>query len=191
MNFVQNELISCKKILKNLKKKFQVFSSSQKLLKFLPRLRYLSTPKRKILETVQIFMKKFVDPKLRYPMEKIYEEKLKYQSKKRAATRQQKWQRLEKYFGGITAMAKLKNQQIRKNIVILIGQQEEMNAVLECKKLGIKMFHLVDTDCNSQLADYIIPSNDDSRNSIKFLLGQILTHIRLAQKIRQKLSLSL
>nr|YP_009184783.1 ribosomal protein S2 [Jenufa perforata]ALO62899.1 ribosomal protein S2 [Jenufa perforata] len=187
----KQQFLFCKKILKNLKKRFQVFSSSQKLLKFLPKLKYLSTSKRKILETVQIFMKKFVDPKLRYPMEKIYEEKLKYQSKKRAATSQQKWQRLEKYFGGVVAMAKLKNQQIRKNVVILIGQQEEMNAVLECKKLGIKMFHLVDTDCNPLLADYVIPTNDDSRNSIQFLLSQILTYIRLAQKIRKKISLSI
>lgn len=188
---IKNQLIEYKKIFKNLQKKSKKLKASRKLLKFLPRIRYLASSKKKILESVQIFMKNFVDPKLRYPMEKIYESKLKYQSKKRAAIRQQKWQRLEKYFGGVTAMTKLTPQQIRKNVVILIGQQEEMNAVLECRKLGIKMFHLVDTNCNPQLADYIIPSNDDSRNSIEYIVSQLLTHIRLAQQIRKKISISL
>ena len=138
-------------------------------------------------ETIQILMKKFVDPKMNYPMDEIYDEKLKFTSKKIAAARKQKWQRLEKYFGGITKMAKMNKKQISNNIAIIIGQQEEMNAVYECKKLGIKMFTLVDTNCNPQLSDHIIPTNDDSRNAIKFILGEMLTRIRLAQKIRQKL----
>ena len=84
-------------------------------------------------------------------------------------------------------MAKMKRKQIANNVVILVGQQEEMNAVKECRKLGMKMFTLVDTNCNPRLSDYIIPANDDSRNSIKYILGQMLTHIRLGQKLRQKI----
>nr|YP_009184876.1 ribosomal protein S2 [Jenufa minuta]ALO62987.1 ribosomal protein S2 [Jenufa minuta] len=187
---IKKQLSQYKKNFNNLLHKSKKLKASRKLLKFLPRIRYLASPKTKILESVQICMKNFVDPKLRYPMEKIYESKLKYQSKKRAAIRQQKWQRLEKYFGGVTAMTQLTPQQIRKNVVILIGQHEEMNAVLECRKLGIKMFHLVDTNCNPQLADYIIPSNDDSRNSISYIIHQLLIYIRLAQQIRKKISMS-
>jgi len=167
--------------------KLKALYSEQRLLKFLPRLRYLPTPKNKMAETIQILMKKFVDPKMNYPIDEIYDEKLKFTSKKVAAARKQKWQRLAKYFGGITKMAKMNKKQISNNIAIIVGQQEEMNAVYECKKLGIKMFTLVDTNCNPQLSDHIIPTNDDSRNSIKFILGEMLTRIRLAQKIRQKL----
>lgn len=170
-----------------LKRKLKQLAAEQKLLKFLPKLRYLPTSKRKMVETVEFLMKKFVDPKMTYSMEQIYNDKLKFTSKKLAANRKQKWQRLEKYFGGITKMAKLKTKQIQNNVVILIGQQEEMNAVRECRKLGMKLFTVVDTNCNPSLSDYIVPANDDSRNSIKFILGRMLTYIRLGQKLRKKI----
>lgn len=173
--------------LKLLKRKLKQLAAEQKLLKFLPKLRYLPTSKKKMLETVEFLMKKFVDPKMSYSMDQVYNQKLKFTSKKLAATRKQKWQRLEKYFGGITKMAKMKRKQIANNVVILVGQQEEMNAVRECRKLGMKMFTLIDTNCNPRLSDYIIPANDDSINSIKFVLGQMLTHIRLGQKLRKKI----
>lgn len=172
---------------KLLTKKFKQLAAEQKLLKFLPKLRYLPTSRKKMLDTVEFLMKKFVDPKMSYSMDQVYNQKLKFTSKKLAAVRKQKWQRLEKYFGGITKMAKMKKKQITNNVVILIGQQEEMNAVQECRKLGMKMFTVVDTNCNPRLSDYIIPANDDSRNSIKYILGEMLTHIRLGQKLRKKL----
>lgn len=172
---------------KQLTKKFKQLAAEQKLLKFLPKLRYLPTSKKKMVDTVEFLMKKFVDPKMSYSMDQVYNQKLKFTSKKLAAVRKQKWQRLEKYFGGITKMAKMKKKQITNNVVILIGQQEEMNAVQECRKLGMKMFTVVDTNCNPRLSDYIIPANDDSRNSIKYILGEMLTHIRLGQKLRRKL----
>nr|AYQ94908.1 ribosomal protein S2 [Microspora sp. UTEX LB472] len=187
-SLVKEKLLSERKILKTLKKKFQKLALEQRLLDFLPKLRYLPSPKTKMAETIQLLMKKFVDPKLRYPIDKIYDEKLKFHSKKIAATRKKKWQRLEKYFGGVTKMAKMKKNQISKNVAIIVGQKEEMNAIYECKKLGIKMFHIVDTNCNPRLADYLVPSNDDSKNSIKFVLSKILLHFKLAEKLRKKLS---
>jgi ribosomal protein S2 len=184
---VKTKLLSQQKILKSLRSKLRRLASEQRLLKFLPRLRYLPSPKMKMAETVQILMKKFVDPKMTVPMDQIYDEKFQFTSKKIAAARKQKWQRLEKYFGGITKMAKMNENQIKNNIAIIIGQQEEMNAVHECEKLGIKMFTVVDTNCNPRLSNHIIPANDDSRNSIKYILEKVLTHIRLAQKLRQKI----
>nr|YP_009632313.1 ribosomal protein S2 [Parallela transversalis]AYQ22902.1 ribosomal protein S2 [Parallela transversalis] len=185
---IKRKLLSEKEIISLLKNKLKKLASEQRLLEFLPKLRYLPTQKNKMAESIQILMKKFIDPKMRYPIDKIYDEKLKFHSKKIAATRKKKWQRLEKYFGGVTKMAKMQKKEISKTVAIIIGQKEEMNAVYECKKLGIKMFHMVDTNSNPRLADYLVPANDDSRNSIKFILGQILTHIRLAQKLRKKLS---
>nr|QIA46931.1 ribosomal protein S2 [Volvulina compacta] len=174
-------------IIRVLRRKLKQISAQKRLIKFLPKLRYLPTPANKIEETARFLMKRFVDPKMKYPMDIIYDEKLNRQSKKIAASRKKKWQRLEKYLGGISNMTKIKEKQIRNNVAIIIGQQEEMNAVRECKKLGIKMFHIVDTNCNPGFADHFIPANDDARNSIKFILGKFLTRIRLAQKLKQKM----
>jgi small subunit ribosomal protein S2 len=187
LQLIQTKLLSQQKTLKTLRKKIKVLAAEQRLLKFFPSLRYLTTPKEKMAQTVQTLMKKFVDPKLTVPMEQIYDDKFQFTSKKIAAVRKQKWQRLEKYFGGIAKMAKMNKKQISNNIAVIIGQQEEMNAVRECQKLGIQMFTVVDTNCNPRLSNHIIPANDDSRNSVKFILEEVLTHIRLAQKLRQKI----
>jgi small subunit ribosomal protein S2 len=172
-----------------LNKKLRQLSSEQRLLKFLPKLRYLPTTKNKMYERVELLMKKFVDPRMNYPMDQIYDQKLRFTSKKIAATRKQKWQRLEKYFGGINQMSKMSKAQISNNVAIIVGQQEEMNAVRECQKLGIKMFTIIDTNCNPKLSDHVIPANDDSRTSIQYILGQMLTYIRFAQKLRRKVAL--
>lgn len=189
INFIKTKLLVERKLMQNLKLKLKKLASEQRLLRFLPKLRSLSKSTDKISQTIQIVMKKFVDPKMVYPMDAIYDEKLKANSNKLAAARKKKWQRLEKYFGGISKMAAMRQSNINKNVAIIIGQQEELNAVRECKKLGIKMFHIVDTNCNPLLADHIIPANDDSRNSIKFVLNKMLKNIRLAQKIRNKIIL--
>jgi small subunit ribosomal protein S2 len=182
------KLQSQQTFLKALKNVLVKFSSEQRLFKFLPKLRYLPTTKTKMYQRVELLMKKFVDPKMSYVIDQIYDQKLKSTSKKMAAARKQKWQRLEKYFGGVTQMSKIRKTQISNNVAIIIGQQEEMNAVRECKKLGIKMFTVVDTNCNPKLSDHIIPANDDSGTSIEYILGHMLTHIRLAQKLKRKIS---
>jgi small subunit ribosomal protein S2 len=187
---IQQNFVSQRNIIRVIKRKLKQISSQKRLIQFLPKLRFLPTPTKKIALTVQVLMKKIVDPILKYPMDSIYDTKLTSQSKKVAAMRKKKWQRLEKYFGGIANMTQINSKQIRNNVAIIIGQQEEMNAVRECQKLGIKMFHMVDTNCNPNLADHFIPANDDSRNSIQLVLTQFLTRIRLAQKFQKYASKS-
>jgi ribosomal protein S2 len=174
-------------VIQIVKRKLKALDAQKKLLKFFPRLRYLPTPQTKISEIVRSVLNTLVDPKLKYPIDNIYDQKLSTSSKALAAARKKKWQRLEKYFGGIANMTKLTKTQISRNVAIIIGQKEEMNAVRECQKLGIKMFTIVDTNCNPSLSDHIIPANDDSRNSIKYILTKFITRIRLAQKIRSRL----
>lgn len=190
LSSIKKKLTSERNIIRLVKTKLKHFAAQKRLIKFLPRLRYLATPlfTTKIMETVKILMKKIVDPKLKYPIDNIYEEKLNNNSKKVGAARKKKWQRLEKYFGGISSMTKMTKSQISKNIAIIVGQREEINAVYECRKLGIKMFNIVDTNCNPNLSTHIIPANDDSRNSIKFILNKFLVRIRLSQKLRKKVS---
>ena len=190
LNSIKSKLIIKRNIIRVVKTKLKHFTAQKRLIKFLPRLRYLTTPlfTTKISETVKILMQKIVDPKLKYPVDNIYDDKLSNKSKKVSAARKKKWQRLEKYFGGIANMTKMTKSQISKNVAIVVGQKEEINAVRECQKLGIKMFNIVDTNCNPSLSDHIIPANDDSRNSIKYVLNKFLVRIRLAQKLRKKMS---
>nr|AYQ95285.1 ribosomal protein S2 [Trochiscia hystrix] len=183
---VKTKLNSKKSFITILKRELKKKEYEQTLLRFLPKFRSLSVPLTQMLDIVQILMKRFVDPKMLYPMEKIYDEKLKYQPKKISTIKKKKWQRLEKYFGGIANMAKINTKKISNNVAIVIGQQEEINAIHECSKLGIKIFNVVDTNCNPRLADHIIPANDDSRKSIKYILSKMLKYIRLSQEIRKK-----
>lgn len=188
---IKNKLNSEQKIIKLLKSKIKRASAEKRFIAFLPKLRYLPTATSDASRSVQILMEKFVDTKLKQPaatlMENIYNTKLRTNSKKLSAARRKKWQRLEKYFGGVANMLKMNKNKISKNIAIIVGQQEEMNAVRECQKLGIQMFHLVDSNCNPTLANHYVPTNDDSRNSIKYVLTKFLKHIRIGQKLRIKI----
>ena len=84
--------------------------------------------------------------------------------KKQAATKQREKERLKKYFNGLTCLIKVPD------IVIIVGQRRESNAVRECQKLGIKSITILDTDCDPTLADLFVPANDDSRSSLQLLL---------------------
>jgi small subunit ribosomal protein S2 len=100
-------------------------------------------------------------------MDKQEEEgKLALLPKKEAASILKKREKLEKFFGGIKQMKKVPD------IVILIGQPREINAVLECNKLGIRTITILDTNCNPALADLFIPANDDSIRSVELILSE-------------------
>lgn len=196
---IKNKLISQRHVIRIVRAKLNHFARQKRVIRFLPRLRHFKNAsngkaagdafKNKIISIVQILMRKIVDPKLKYPVDNIYDSKLSHYSKKIASARKKKWQRFEKYFGGIAKMTEMTKSQISKNIAIIVGQKEEINAIRECKKLGIKMFNIVDTNCNPTFANHIIPANDDSRNSIKYILNKFLVRIRLAQKLRSKMQI--
>ena len=68
------------------------------------------------------------------------------------------------------------------DIVIIIDQKREINAVLECQKLGIRNITILDTDGDPSLADLFIPANDDSITSLSFILDEFLKYISYGQK---------
>nr|YP_009106404.1 ribosomal protein S2 [Fusochloris perforata]AIT95212.1 ribosomal protein S2 [Fusochloris perforata] len=100
--------------------------------------------------------------------------------KKEAATYRKEKENLEKYLGGVKTMKKLPD------IVIIIGQPEEMNAVRECKKLGIKTITILDTNCDPTLADLFIAANDDSVTSLQYILSEFLDAIKKGKKQYQE-----
>lgn len=81
--------------------------------------------------------------------------------------------KLEKFLSGIKDMNKLPD------IVIIIGQNKEMNAVRECLKLNISTITIVDTNCDPTLTDFSIPANDDSISSVSLILNQLSNSINL------------
>ncbi len=70
---------------------------------------------------------------------------------------------LEKSYGGIKTMETLPSA------VFIVDPRKERNAVLEAKKLGIPVVAIVDTNCDPDDADYIIPGNDDAIRAIKLI----------------------
>ena len=57
--------------------------------------------------------------------------------------------------------------------VFIVDPRKEHNAVLECKRLGIPVVAIVDTNCDPDDADYIIPGNDDAIRGIRLISSVI------------------
>jgi small subunit ribosomal protein S2 len=87
--------------------------------------------------------------------------------KKEAINLSRSLNKFEKNFNGIKDMAKLPKA------IFLIDPKKEYIAINEAKKLRIPIVAIVDTNCNPDNIDYIIPGNDDSIRSINFFTKRI------------------
>ncbi len=87
--------------------------------------------------------------------------------KKEVATLQKEMFNLEKNLGGIKTM------DVLPSAIFIVDPRKEKNAVLEAKKLGIPVIAIVDTNCDPDDADYIIPGNDDAIRAIKLISSVI------------------
>lgn len=74
-------------------------------------------------------------------------------------------EKLEKYFNGIRDMRELPSA------MVVIDPKSEHNAVAEARKLNIPVFALVDTNCDPDEVDFVIPGNDDAIRSVKLVVG--------------------
>ena len=54
-------------------------------------------------------------------------------------------------------------------VIFLVDPKKERNAVLEARKLNIPTIGLVDTNCNPEDVDYVIPGNDDAIRAVKLI----------------------
>ena len=87
--------------------------------------------------------------------------------KKEVAALQKEMINLEKSYGGIKTMTSLPSA------VFIVDPRKERNAVLEAKKLGIPVIAIVDTNCDPDDADYVIPGNDDAIRAIKLISASL------------------
>ena len=63
------------------------------------------------------------------------------------------------------------------DVAIIVNQKNELTAIKECRKLSIPIISIVDTDCDPDLIDIIIPGNDDSRHSVQIILRSLSNSI--------------
>jgi small subunit ribosomal protein S2 len=98
-------------------------------------------------------------------------------TKKEAVLRGKELKKLRRHLDGIKGMTDLPD------VAIIIDQKREMTAIRECRKLGIPIVSILDTNCDPDLVDVPIPGNDDAVRSIKLIL-QSLTDSIIAGKAK-------
>ena len=80
-------------------------------------------------------------------------------------------EKLEKFLGGIETMTSLPGA------LFVVDPKKEKIAVAEAKKLGIPVVAIVDTNCDPDEVDYVIPGNDDAIRAVKLISGVIANAI--------------
>ncbi|MFP4200450.1 MAG: 30S ribosomal protein S2, partial [Clostridia bacterium] len=87
--------------------------------------------------------------------------------KKEVVLLRQERERLQKFLGGIKDMRRLPD------VVYIVDPRKETIAIRECNKLGIPIVAIVDTNCDPDEIDYVIPGNDDAIRAVRLLTSRI------------------
>ena len=85
--------------------------------------------------------------------------------KKEVVGLKKEYEKLNRVLCGIREMNKLPQA------MIIVDPKKEINAIREARKLNIPVFGVVDTNCDPDDVDYVIPGNDDAVRSVKVILG--------------------
>ena len=80
-------------------------------------------------------------------------------------------EKLEKFLGGIKNMDKLPKA------LFIVDPRKERIAVAEAKKLGIPIIAIVDTNCDPDEIDFVIPGNDDAIRAVKLIAGAMASAV--------------
>ncbi|MGX8699452.1 MAG: 30S ribosomal protein S2 [bacterium] len=81
-------------------------------------------------------------------------------------------QKLEKYLGGVKDMNKLPSA------LFIVDPRKERNAIAEARKLGIPIVAIVDTNCDPDEIDYVIPGNDDAIRAIRLISATLANAVQ-------------
>jgi len=88
--------------------------------------------------------------------------------------------KLEKYLGGVKEMNKLPGA------MFIVDPRKERNAIAEARRLGIPVIAIVDTNCDPEEVDYVIPGNDDAIRAIKLISQTIANAVVEARQGAQE-----
>ena len=91
--------------------------------------------------------------------------------KKEVALLNKEYEKLNKYLCGIREMKELPKA------MIIVDPSKEYNAIREARKLNIPVFGIVDTNCDPDMVDYVIPGNDDAVRAVKVVLNALTNAI--------------
>ena len=87
--------------------------------------------------------------------------------KKEAALLRREKDKLEQNLGGLVNMTQIPE------IAIVVDPRRESTAIAECRKLGITIISILDTNCDPNKVDIPIPANDDAVRSIKLIISTL------------------
>jgi len=87
--------------------------------------------------------------------------------KKEAALLRREREKLDYNVGGLVNMSQIPD------IAIFVDPKREATAIAECKKLGITIISILDTNCDPNVIDIPIPANDDAVRSIKLIISAL------------------
>ncbi len=88
-------------------------------------------------------------------------------SKKEAAVLTKEMERLDRYFSGIKGMQQLPD------VLFIVDPRKERIATLEARRLNIPVVAIVDTNCDPDEVDYVIPGNDDAIRSVRLITSRM------------------
>ena len=87
--------------------------------------------------------------------------------KKEVAILKHEMEKLDRFLGGIKEMTKLPD------VIIVVDSKKEHICVKEAKALNIPVVGLIDTNCDPDFVDVVIPGNDDAIRSVKLIIGAL------------------
>jgi small subunit ribosomal protein S2 len=106
---------------------------------------------------------------------------LSFLPKKEGLLREKELTRLNHRLGGLKDMRRLPN------LLFVVDVRRDSLAIKEANTLGIPIIALVDTNCDPDPIDYVIPSNDDAIRAIKLIVGAMATAVLEGQAIRSSI----
>lgn len=102
--------------------------------------------------------------------------------KKEVQVLRKEMERLRKYLGGIRDMTKLPS------VVYIVDPRKEQIAVAEARRLRIPIVAIVDTNCDPDEIDYVIPGNDDAIRAVKLITSKIADAVIEGKEGRDSMS---
>ncbi|MBQ1767973.1 MAG: 30S ribosomal protein S2, partial [Oscillospiraceae bacterium] len=81
-------------------------------------------------------------------------------------------EKLEKYLGGVKEMNKIPSA------LFIVDPRKERNAIAEAHKLNIPIVAIVDTNCDPDEIDYVIPGNDDAIRAIRLIAATMANAVQ-------------
>ena len=91
--------------------------------------------------------------------------------KKEVIKLKKEYEKLNRNLCGIREMKKLPQA------IVIVDPRIEETAIKEARKLNIPVFGIVDTNCDPDMVDYVIPANDDAVRSVKLVIGALANAI--------------